>query len=98
MNISPLSPLQSRKKAKFTSKTNMTEARRNTSAESSRTYPQADYSSLIPQFTPISHFERRNTMKAFITYWFNWLFSKKVLEAINNGLSYDEVDRIARGE
>lgn len=37
-------------------------------------------------------------MKAFITYWFNWLFSKKVLEAINNGLPYDEVDRIAKGE
>lgn len=29
-------------------------------------------------------------------YWFNWLFSGKVLDSINAGLSYDEVDRIAR--
>lgn len=34
----------------------------------------------------------------YIKYWFNWLFSKKVLEAINNGLTYEEVDRIAKGE
>lgn len=33
-----------------------------------------------------------------ITYIINWLFSKKVLEAINNGLSYDQVERIAKGE
>lgn len=33
-----------------------------------------------------------------INYWLNWLFSPKVLEAINNGATYDEVDRIAKGE
>lgn len=31
-------------------------------------------------------------------YWFNWLFSGKVLDAINAGLPYEEVDSIARGE
>lgn len=33
-----------------------------------------------------------------ITYWLNWLFSRKTLEAINNGLTYEEVERIAKGE
>lgn len=33
-----------------------------------------------------------------LRYWFNWLFSRKVLEAINQGLSYEEVDKIAREE
>lgn len=33
-----------------------------------------------------------------LTYYLNWLFNPKVLEAINNGLSYEEVDRIAKGE
>lgn len=40
-------------------------------------------------------------MKKFIkklNYWFNWLFSSKVLDAINAGLPYEEVDRIARSE
>lgn len=31
-------------------------------------------------------------------YWFNWLFSAKVLDAINAGLPFEEVDRIAREE
>lgn len=38
-------------------------------------------------------------MKKFfakLNYWFNWLFSKKVLEAINDGLTYEEVDEIAK--
>ena len=30
--------------------------------------------------------------------WFNWLFSAKVLDAINAGLPYEEVDRIARDD
>lgn len=33
-----------------------------------------------------------------LTYYLNWLFSPKVLEAINNGLTYEEVKRIAKGE
>ena len=33
-----------------------------------------------------------------ITYYLNWLFNPKVLEAINNGSTYEEVDRIAKGE
>lgn len=33
-----------------------------------------------------------------LNYWFNWFCSKKVLDAINAGLPYEEVDRIARGE
>lgn len=39
-------------------------------------------------------------MKLFakIKYWCAWLFSKKVLGAINDGLSYEEVDAIARSE
>lgn len=37
-------------------------------------------------------------MKARFIYWFNWIFSKKVLEAINNGATYEEVERIAKGE
>jgi hypothetical protein len=44
-------------------------------------------------------------MKKFIekitfkfNYWFAWLCSKKVLNAINDGLTYDEVDAIARQE
>lgn len=37
-------------------------------------------------------------MRAFITYWFNWIFDKNVLEAINNGATYEDVDRIAKGE
>ena len=35
-------------------------------------------------------------IRNWLNYWFNWLFSKKVLEAINDGCTYDEVDRIAR--
>lgn len=31
-------------------------------------------------------------------YWFNWLFDRKVLEAINDGCTYDEVDKIAKGD
>ena len=34
----------------------------------------------------------------YLEYWFNWLFADNVLEAINNGATYDEVDRIAKGE
>ncbi len=44
-------------------------------------------------------------MKKFIkkitfkfNYWFAWLCSKKVLEAINDGRPYEEVDAIARQE
>lgn len=37
-------------------------------------------------------------MKARFNYWFNWIFSKKVLEAINNGATFEEVERIAKGE
>lgn len=40
-------------------------------------------------------------MKKFfakINYWFAWLCSKKVLSAINAGMTYDEVDAIARKE
>lgn len=33
-----------------------------------------------------------------IKYWCAWLFSRKVLDAINDGRSYEEVDRIAKGE
>lgn len=33
-----------------------------------------------------------------IKYWFTWLFSKNVLEAINNGATYEEVDNIVLGE
>lgn len=33
---------------------------------------------------------------AKINYWFNWLFSEKVLEAINEGKTYEEVDEIAK--
>lgn len=33
-----------------------------------------------------------------LTYYLNWLFSRKILEAINNGLTYEEVERIAKGE
>lgn len=29
-------------------------------------------------------------------YWFNWIFGKKVLEAINNGSTYEEVEEIAK--
>lgn len=32
-----------------------------------------------------------------IKYWYMWTFSKEVLDAINNGAEYDEVERIARG-
>lgn len=35
---------------------------------------------------------------AKLNYWFAWLYSKKVLNAINDGLTYDEVDAIARQE
>lgn len=31
-----------------------------------------------------------------LNYWFNWLFSKKVLDAINEGRTYEEVDEIAK--
>ena len=34
----------------------------------------------------------------YLEYWLNWLFNPKILEAINNGATYDEVDRIAKGE
>ena len=40
-------------------------------------------------------------MKKFfekIKDWYVWLTSKRVLDAINGGLSYDEVDRIAKEE
>lgn len=33
---------------------------------------------------------------AKLNYWINWLFSKKVLNAINAGLTYEEVDKIAK--
>lgn len=33
-----------------------------------------------------------------INEWFVWLTSKRVLDAINDGLSYDEVDRIVKEE
>lgn len=33
---------------------------------------------------------------AKLNYWFNWLFSTKVLDAINEGRTYEEVDEIAR--
>lgn len=33
-----------------------------------------------------------------IKYWFAWLFSRRVLDAINDGLTYEEVDKIARGK
>lgn len=31
-----------------------------------------------------------------LDYWFNWLFSKKVLDAINDGRTYEEVNEIAK--
>ena len=34
----------------------------------------------------------------YIIYVFNWLFADNVLEAINNGATYEEVKRIAKGE
>lgn len=34
---------------------------------------------------------------AKIKYWLAWYFSKDVLEAINNGATYEEVDNIAWG-
>lgn len=39
-------------------------------------------------------------MKLFakIKYLCAWFFSKKVLDAINDGLTYEEVDAIARSE
>ena len=33
-----------------------------------------------------------------IIYLLNWLFADNVLEAINNGATYEEVERIAKGE
>jgi hypothetical protein len=33
---------------------------------------------------------------AKLAYLFNWLFSEKVLEAINEGSTYEEVDEIAK--
>lgn len=33
-----------------------------------------------------------------IRYWFAWIFSENVLKAINDGLTYEEVDAIARRE
>lgn len=40
-------------------------------------------------------------MKKFfakLNYWFTWLFSRNVLNAINEGQTYEEVDEIARKE
>lgn len=37
-------------------------------------------------------------IKAWFNYWFNWLFGRDVLEAINNGATYEEVDAIAGTE
>lgn len=37
-------------------------------------------------------------MKAVIKEWFAWLFSRRVGEAINAGLPYEEVVRIVREE
>ena len=33
-----------------------------------------------------------------IKYWWTWLTSKKVQEAINNGAEYEEVEKIVQEE
>jgi hypothetical protein len=34
----------------------------------------------------------------YLEYLLNWLFNPKILEAINTGATYEEVERIAKGE
>ena len=46
---------------------------------------------------PVTSREKGHTMK-FITYLINWLFAREVLDAINNGASYEEVEQIAHRE